>query len=137
MADYRIISSDNHVMEPPDLWQSRIDSKFRERAPQTLREEDSDWWYCDGMKITTGFGFGGAQAGRRFEAPAELTSGDVFENVRLGGYIPEEQIKDMDLDGVDVSILYPTLGLQLFKVPDSELLTAVFRTYNDWLAEFC
>ena len=52
---------------------------------------------------------------------------------RPGGYIPEEQIKDMDLDGIDVSILYPTLGLQLFKVPDSELLTAVFKTYNDWL----
>ena len=61
----------------------------------------------------------------------------MFENVRPGGYIPEEQIKDMDLDGIDVSILYPTLGLQLFKVPDSELLTAVFKTYNDWLAEFC
>ena len=37
----------------------------------------------------------------------------------------------MDLDGIDVSILYPTLGLQLFKVPDSDLLSAVFRTYND------
>ena len=35
MADYRIISSDNHVMEPPDLWVSRIDEKFRDRAPHT------------------------------------------------------------------------------------------------------
>jgi predicted TIM-barrel fold metal-dependent hydrolase len=137
MAGYRVISSDNHVMEPPDLWQSRIEPKFRERAPHTVREDDGDWWYCDGLKITTGFGFGGAQTGRRFEEPGELTTGDVFENVRPGGYIPEEQIKDMDLDGVDVSILYPTLGLQLFKVPDGELLTAIFRTYNDWLAEFC
>ena len=137
MADYRIISSDNHVMEPPDLWASRMDEKFRDRAPHTRMEDDGEWWYCDGMKISTGFGFGGAQTGRRFESPEELTSGDVFENVRPGGYIPEEQIKDMDLDGIDVSILYPTLGLQLFKVPDSELLTAVFKTYNDWLGEFC
>ena len=137
MANYRIISSDNHVMEPPDLWVSRIDEKYRDRAPHTVMEEDGEWWYCDGMKISTGFGFGGAQTGRRFESPEELTSGDVFENVRPGGYIPEEQIKDMDLDGIDVSILYPTLGLQLFKVPDSELLTAVFGTYNDWLGEFC
>ena len=43
----------------------------------------------------------------------------------------------MQLDGVDVSILYPTAGLQLYKVPDSLLLTAMLRTYNDWLAEFC
>ena len=41
------------------------------------------------------------------------------------------------MDGIDVSILHPTLGLQLFKVPDSELLTAAFKTYNDWLGEFC
>lgn len=43
----------------------------------------------------------------------------------------------MDLDGVDVSILYPALGLQLFNVPDGELLTDVFKTYNNRLAEFC
>ena len=43
----------------------------------------------------------------------------------------------MDVDGVDVSIVYPTVGLLLYSVPDSELLTSIFRTYNDWLAEFC
>lgn len=43
----------------------------------------------------------------------------------------------MELDGVDVSILYPTAGLQLYKIPDGLLLTAMLRTYNDWLAEFC
>ena len=137
MPGYRIISSDNHIVEPPDLWHDRIESKFQARAPHTSREEDGEWWYCDDLKLATGFGFGGSQAGMRFEDSDELTTGDRFENVRPGGYIPEEQIKDMDIDGVDLSILYPTLGLQLFKVPDSELLTALFRTYNDWLSEFC
>ena len=61
----------------------------------------------------------------------------TFEGVRLDGYIPEEHVKDMDIDGIDVSILYPTLGLLLFIIPDSEFLTSIFRTYNDWLAEFC
>ena len=138
MSNYRIISSDNHVFEPPDLWQSRIESKFKDRAPRIHREDDGDWWYCDGKKVQgTGFGFGGAQTGRRFEEAENLTHADSFENVRPGGYIPEEQIKDMELDGVDVSILYPTAGLQLYKIPDGELLTAMFRTYNDWVAEFC
>ncbi len=138
MGNYRIISSDNHVFEPPDLWLSRIEPKFKDRAPRIHREADGDWWYCDGQKVLgTGFGFGGAQVGRRFDEAATLTHGDVFENVRPGGYMPEEQIKDMDLDGVDVSILYPTTGLQLYKMPDGELLTALFRIYNDWVAEFC
>jgi predicted TIM-barrel fold metal-dependent hydrolase len=87
--------------------------------------------------LGTGFGFGGAQTGRRFDEAEKLTHGDVFENVRPGGYIPEEQIKDMELDGVDVSILYPTTGLQLYKIPDGALISAIFRTYNDWVAEFC
>ncbi len=43
----------------------------------------------------------------------------------------------MDIDGVDVSIVYPTIGLFLYRVPDSELLTSLCSTYNDWLAEFC
>jgi len=138
---YRIISSDNHVFEPPDLWQTRMEPRFRDRAPVIVRDEDgNDWWYCDGQKLgNTGFGFGGAQPGQRFEegAGANLTFGDVFENVRPGGYIPEEQVKDMDIDGVDVSILYPTAGLQLYKQPDADLLTGIFKAYNDWLAEFC
>ena len=79
----------------------------------------------------------GAQPGRRFEEPEQLTVGDTFENVRPGAFIPQEHVNDMDLDGVDVSIVYPTLGLELFTVPDSELLSAVLRAYNEWLADFC
>ena len=44
----------------------------------------------------------------------------------------------MDADGIDMGLVYPTVGLQLYqRIQDSELLTALFRAYNDWLAEFC
>ena len=43
----------------------------------------------------------------------------------------------MDADGVDVSILYPTIATNMYRISDSQLLTAMFRTYNDWIAEFC
>jgi len=53
--------------------------------------------------------------------------------VRPGGYIPEEHAKDMD-----AGVLFPTVGFLLYNVvQDSKLLTALFRTYNDWVAEFC
>ena len=137
MGSYGIISSDNHVFEPPDLWTTRIDSKFKGREPHMVRMEDgSDRWITDGIRGQRMSG--GAQTGIRFEAPEKLSGLFTFDDVRPGGYIPEEQVKDMDIDGVDVSILYPTVGLQLFcTVPDSELLSATFRAYNDWLAEFC
>ena len=136
MDSYRLISSDNHVLEPPDLWTSRMEPKFRDRAPHILRMEDgTDWWVCDGQNIDSVAG--GTQTGVRFEAPESLTYADVFENVRPGGYIPEEHVKDMESDGVEISIVYPTVAGVLYRVPDSELLAAMFRTYNDWLAEFC
>ena len=135
MPDYRIISADDHVFEPGDLWTSGIEPKFRDRAPHIARVDDGDFWVCDDYK---GIGaFAGSQPGRRFDAPEKLTNAELIENVRPGGYIPEEHVKDMDLDGVDVSIVYPTAGLQMYSLRDGELLSAIFRTYNDWVAEFC
>ena len=135
MASYRVISSDNHVFEPPDLWTQRISPRFKDRAPHMVRDDIGDSWYCDGLRISSSSA--GAQAGLRFEAPEKLTRGDLFENVRPGGYIPDEHVKDMDLDGVDVGLVYPTIGLQMYKVLDSRLLTPIFRAYNDWVADFC
>ena len=136
MADYRVVSSDSHIIEPTDLWTTRIEAKYRDRCPQIQSLEGGEFWVCDGRP---GNGLAsGTNAGRRFEAPEELEPKDVFENVRPGAYIPEEHVKDMDLDGVDVSVIYPTAGLVLYgTVPDTELLTAVFSTYNNFAAEFC
>ena len=138
MANYRVISSDSHIFEPADLWEKRVEPKYRDRAPRMVhREEDnSDWWICDGLKGTSGAS-GGGQAGKRFENPENLSFAGASDQIRPGGYIPEEHVKDMDLDGIDVGILYPTNGLLLYGVPDGDLLTAVFKAYNDWIAEFC
>ena len=66
MANYRVISSDNHVFEPPDLWTSRAKPAFKDRVPQLVREYDGDWWFCDGHRCV-GMA-GGAQTGMRFGA---------------------------------------------------------------------
>jgi predicted TIM-barrel fold metal-dependent hydrolase len=137
MGKRRIISLDNHVYEPPDLWTSRAEAKFQDRVPRIVHrdEDDSDWWMCDGRK---GHSTGpGSQVGLRFEEPDKLKFADKVENLRPGGYLPEEHVKDMELDGVDVSIVFPTVGLLLYSVPDGDLLNSLFRTYNDWVAEFC
>ena len=134
MANYRVISSDNHVFELPDLWTSRAKPAFKDRVPQLVREYDGDWWYCDGHRV---IGLSpGAQTGMRFEAPEKMVRTTTFDRVRRGGYVPEEHLKDMDADGVDVSIVYPTVGLLLYSIPDSGFLSEIFRGYNDWLAEF-
>ena len=136
MANKKIISADDHVFEPVDLWTSRVEGRYNDRAPHVVRMQDgSDWWVCDGQKLLSAMS--GAQVGLRFEEPEKMTLSDVMENVRPGGHIPEEHVKDMDVDGVDVSFLYPTVCLKLFFIQDSDLLTALFSAYNDWIAEHC
>ena len=142
MSSYRVISSDNHVWEPADLWATRMEPRFRDRAPRIVYLEglegvaNGDWWFSGDTKLTGAFS--GAQTGLRFEEPEKLSLEARYENVRPGGYIPEEHVKDMDTDGIDVSIVYPTVGLLLYcAVPDSDLLTSMFKTYNDWVGEFC
>jgi predicted TIM-barrel fold metal-dependent hydrolase len=135
MITDRLISSDSHVIEPPDLWATRMAPKFRDRAPRVVQEDDGDWWIVDGRR-TNSFQ-GGAQAGKRFEHHDELRPAARFADVRPGAYIADAFINDNETDGVYGSVVYPTEGLQLFSVPDSELLSAIFRVYNDWIADFC
>ena len=78
-----------------------------------------------------------SNAGARFEAPETISARGRFEDVQRGGYDPEQHLKDMALDGVAGEVLYPSQGLFYFKVADPPLMSAIFRAYNDWLAEFC
>lgn len=132
---WKLLSSDSHIVEPPDLWAERIEKKYRDRAPHVVEEAEADWWFIDGVR-TNSFQ-GGAQAGVRFESQDALRPAARFREVRAGAYLPQQYLRDNDLDGVHGSIIYPTEGLQLFRVHDDALLTAVFRAYNDWLVEFC
>jgi predicted TIM-barrel fold metal-dependent hydrolase len=135
MFDWPLISSDSHIVEPPDLWAERLDRRYRDRAPRVVEEADADWWFVDGVR-TNSFQ-GGAQAGVRFESQDALRPAARFREVRPGAYQPEAFLRDNEGDGVHGAVIYPTEGLQLFRVPDGDLLSAVFRAYNDWLGEFC
>ncbi len=37
MANLRVVSADSHMMEPADLWQTRLDKKFRDRSPKVIQ----------------------------------------------------------------------------------------------------
>lgn len=132
-----MISSDSHIIEPPDLWTSRLDRSLRDRAPHVVDDPDThEQWWVVGAQRTLSFA-GGAQTGDRFTKPLELRTGARFEQVRPGGYDPYEHLRDNEADGVSGAVLYPTEGLLLYTQADRELLSACCRAYNDFLAEFC
>ena len=131
-----ILSSDSHVFEPPDLWTTRIDTAFRDRAPRMQRIDGADQLVVEADQVISGIGLI-SNAGARFEAPETISSLARFEDVHRGGYDPHQHLADMRLDGVAGEVLYPSQGLFYFKVTDTPLMSAIFRAYNDWLADFC
>lgn len=134
MAAFRIISADSHVSEPPNLWLERMDRKFRERAPRIERFGDSDCFVYEGQAAPQPIGLG-VMAGKK---PEEFKAmGVKMEDVRSGGWDPAARVEDQKIDGVDAEVVYPTLGMGLYVMPDVELKAAALRAYNDWLAEYC
>ena len=131
-----VLSSDSHVFEPPDLWQTRIDRAFRDRAPRIERQGGGDWIVVERDQVLSGIGLI-SNAGARFEAPERISAEGRFEDVHKGGWDPAQHLADMAEDGVAGEVLYPSQGLFYFKLADPALMSAVFRAYNDWLAEFC
>src|SRR5258708_23456468 len=137
MPNYRLISADSHVSEPPDLWVSRVDQKYRERAPRLavdLRGREGAYFLYEGpAPPPIGIGLGGGKTGEELK---EFLTKATYADARPGGWDPAERIKDNALDGVEGDVLYTTLGFRIFWLKDAGLQADCFRVYNDWLAEF-
>ena len=138
MAIEKLISSDSHIVEPPDLWEKRIDPKFRDRAPRLVWTGETDRWYVD--KDTPAGPGGGmlSEAGKRYYDRHGMKRDSSFEEVRPGAYDPHPRIKDLEVDGVVGEILIPTVADRFYGLPvETDLLSAIFRAMNDWMVDFC
>jgi predicted TIM-barrel fold metal-dependent hydrolase len=138
MTQFRLISADSHVSEPPDLWVERVKPKYRDRAPRLAVDlpgrEGAYFLYEGYAPHPIGIGLG---AGKSPEELKDFLTKATYADARPGGWDPAERIKDNDLDGVDADVLYTTLGFRIFWLKDAGLQRDCFRAYNDWLAEFC
>ncbi|MSQ26368.1 MAG: amidohydrolase [Dehalococcoidia bacterium] len=130
-----LLSTDSHVVEPPDLWKGRVPAQYRDRAPKLVADPTADYWYVDGIRATTVAS--GIQPGLRYEGIDKLRLEGRFSEVKPGAYNPDAKIKAMDLDGVDGEVVYTTICMRMWRIPDAGLLMAIQAGYNDWIAEFC
>jgi predicted TIM-barrel fold metal-dependent hydrolase len=135
---FKILDSDMHVMEPPDLWERYIDGKYRARAPRGVTSDnvrDLRMVYPDGRewaRKTTRQNR--SDRGQNFERNQE-----IYRLHAERGWTAEVQLEAMDIEGIDVAVLYPTRGLRALVVDDMEpdFAAAIARAYNDWLYDFC
>ncbi|MDE3077140.1 MAG: amidohydrolase family protein [Chloroflexota bacterium] len=123
-----------YLIEPPDLWTSRLPSKLMEWAPKVVTlEGGGEAWSFQGGAWLRPLGLNTA-AGR---GPLDLAEdGYRYSELRTGTFDAAERLNDMDLDGTDRAALFPTFGLEVRSIREAALHRACVRAYNDGVADW-
>lgn len=133
VEDLILVSVDDHVVEPPDIFEGRLSKKAQERAPYIQHLDDGrDVWMFEGNAMPN-VGLN-AVAGR---VPEEYGLDALsFDQMRPGCYDIHERIRDMNVNGVLGSLNFPSLAGftgQLFStIDDRDIGLELLRAYNDW-----
>jgi predicted TIM-barrel fold metal-dependent hydrolase len=131
--DLIMISVDDHVVEPPDMFRRHIPARYADLAPKVVRQEDgSDVWMFNGAVIPN-IGLNAVAGRPKEEYGIEPTA---FDEIRPGCYDIGERIKDMSAGGLLASMNFPSFpgfsGRIFATAQDKDLALAVLRAYNDW-----
>jgi len=137
--DMILVSVDDHLVEPPDVFVGRLPARYADQAPKVVRQDDGAdvWVFNDTVIPNIGLN---AVAGRpKEEYGIEPTA---FDEMRPGCFDVHERVKDMNAAGVLASMNFPSFpgfSARLFAAAqDKELALAVVRAYNDWhIDEWC
>ena len=130
-----LISVDDHVIEPANVWQDRVPAKFKDVAPKLVSDDDMDYWEFNGRRAPTS-GLSVA-AGRKKEEFSPLPMS--YRDMRDGCYDSLARLDDMNRAGVLASLCFPSFprfcGQAFSEIDDAELGMACIRAYNDWMIE--
>jgi predicted TIM-barrel fold metal-dependent hydrolase len=131
-----LISVDDHVLERPDVWTSRLSSdRWGERIPHLQAGHDGvETWMVDGQPLDLD---GLAPVGALLPDRAQRVT--RWSEVPQAAYEPAARLQAMDADGIEASVLYPTVagiaGETFGRITDGELELACVQAYNDWLID--
>lgn len=131
------VSADGHVVEPADLWTTRMDKRFRDRAPRVESREEADYYIIEGL---TEFpvGLEGVTIEEKMQGQVTTPKGRRHAETRPGAWDPQPRLVDQERDHLKAEVIYPGgFGLQFFHVQDAEYQREIIRVYNDWISEFC
>ena len=133
-----IISVDDHVLEPLDIFEARVPRHLKDRVPRVQESEEGlPQWIIEGdrLDITVTNGASGL--------PRELWAGGKafrYDEFRDGVWSSGKRLDDMDLAGIWASVCFPSLifgfaGRVFSQLQDAEAGFAALRAYNDWMIE--
>lgn len=131
-GELRYIDSDGHILEPPTALPDFAPAKFRDRIWHVETDPDgSEWTVFNGRRSPAG-GLAGT-AGFSDEDVDRVRSGEItYTQTRPSGWTASLRLADLDTDGIELSVLYPTFMLGLQSLTDVEFGLAQAQAYNDW-----
>ena len=137
--DMVLVSVDDHIAEPADMFDAHVPERYREHAPRVVTDDRGfqQWWYGDKPGRNLGLN---AVAGK----PAEMynVNPQRYEEMRAGCYDVHERVRDMSAGGQLVGLNFPNWtgfsGQVLNEGPDRRLNEIMIKAYNDWhVDEWC
>ncbi len=135
---HRIIDVDTHVIEPYDLWTSRMSAdKYGDMIPQVryVEEKDEDIWFFGDTAAHGGAEL--AMAGWHEYPPDHPKK---LDQVKRYTWDATERLKLMDEYGIEAQVLFPNVIFfhlpKLLKLGRTDLMLNVVRAYNDWQTEW-
>lgn len=133
----RYIDSDGHILEHPTEMPDYAPEKWRDRIWHIETDaEGTEWLHYNG-NVTPANGMAAAgTAGMSDEERARAFRGEMrYTEVRPAAYNAKARLQDMDTDGIDLAVLYPTMLLGLQSMRDVEFAAVQARAYNRWCSD--
>jgi uncharacterized protein len=137
------VDADGHVLEPPDLWETYLEERYRDRALQIRLDEDGleELWIGGQRSTLSRRGFPstlGAMGDPDLRGMQRDPQRTYLSEAPFGSMDPDERVQLLDAEGIDAVVLYTTVGLLWeAELEDPELSQAYTRAYNRWICEFC
>jgi predicted TIM-barrel fold metal-dependent hydrolase len=130
-----LISVDDHVLEPPNVWTSRVPAKDRDRAPHIETADGLEFWAYDGKRFPhSGLSAVVGKSKEEF-SPEPLP----YSEMRPGCYDSKARIEDLNRAGVLASLCFPSVtrfcGQLFYEASDREFGFTCLQAYNDWMIE--
>src|SRR5947199_9531785 len=117
--NFKVLDSDIHIIEPQDLWPRYIDTAYRERAPQGLTEDAGDLRLAIDGKPWSRVAVD-ADRNRRRRGHDYAKNQERWQPFQERGWTSKVQLEAMDIEGIDVAVVYPSRGLFALAIPDMD-----------------
>ena len=133
----RYIDSDGHILEHPTAMPDYAPADYRDRVWHIETDKDGvEWLHYNGTVTPSNFMSLAGTAGFPDEKVEQVRNGEIrYSEVRPAAFTAKARLQDMDTDGIDLAVLYPTSMLGLQSVPDEEFARVQARAYNDWASD--